>query len=261
MKFKFKALVASLALVAALPANAAIDLSSTGNSSLVLTLIDATAGVSATFDLGINKNSFSQSTNQTFNITTGDYSAAWTSFVAAATMSRVQYAVFAGDNVGSGAGARSLFTTGSTDPLTSVGTTLFGTSLSAFDTYLSANNQQSTNFSAANGGSFVTSSAGVAYAGDGAAYGGNGGMIGNAGADTNGLIGTNLNVYNILGGANGLAQTSVTKLAFDGFNPYFNLTNAGELTYVAAVPEADTSAMMLAGVGLMAFIARRRKAV
>lgn len=264
MKFKFKALVASLALVAALPANAAIDLASTGNSSLVLTLIDSTANVSATFDLGFNKNSFVQTANQTFNITTGDYAAAWTSFVAAADMSRVQYAVFAADNVGSGAGARSLFTTGSTDPLTSVGTTSFGTSLSAFDTYLNANNQLSTNFSATNGGSFASASAGLANANDGAAYGGNGGKIGNFGADTNGLVGTNLNVYNILSGANGLAQTSVTKLAIDGFNPYFNLTSAGELSYVtavAAVPEADTSAMMLAGVGLMAFIARRRKSV
>jgi hypothetical protein len=261
MKFKFKALLASLALVAALPANAAISLSSTGDSSLVLTLIDATANVSATFDLGFNKSSFVQTTNQTFNITTGDYAAAWTSFVAAADMSRVQYAVFAADNTGSGAGARSLFTTGSTDPLTSVGTTAFGTSLGSFDTYLNANNQLSTNFSAANGGSFASSSAGLANANDAAAYGGDGGKIGSFGADTNGLVGTNLNVYNILSGSTGLAQTSVTKLVIDGFNPYFNLTSAGELSYVAAVPEVDTSAMMLAGVGFMAFIARRRKAV
>ena len=263
MKFKLKALVASLALVATLPAYAAIDLASTGNSSLVLTLIDSTANVSATFDLGINKNSFAQGTNQTFNITSGDYSAAWTAFTAAATMSRVQYAVYAADNTGSGTGARSLFTTGSTDPLTSVGTTAFGTSLSAFDTYLNANNQLTTNNSALNGGSFASSSAGLANANDGAAYGGDGGKIGNVGADTNGLVGTNLNVYNILSGASGLAQTSVTKLALGAFNPYFNLTSSGELTYVAvaAVPEVDTSAMMLAGMGLMAFIARRRKSV
>jgi len=41
-----------------------------------------------------------------------------------------------------------------------------------------------------------------------------------------------------------------------------SLSNIGGVEYltVAAVPEADTSAMMLAGIGLMGFIARRRKA-
>lgn len=42
----------------------------------------------------------------------------------------------------------------------------------------------------------------------------------------------------------------------------WNLSSAGALTYtaaaVAAVPEADTSAMFLAGLGLMGFVARRR---
>ena len=36
------------------------------------------------------------------------------------------------------------------------------------------------------------------------------------------------------------------------------LTSGGNISYVAAVPEADTSAMLLAGIGLMGFIARRR---
>ena len=44
----------------------------------------------------------------------------------------------------------------------------------------------------------------------------------------------------------------------------WNLSASGLLTYtgasVAAVPEADTSAMMLAGLGLMGFVARRRRA-
>jgi hypothetical protein len=42
----------------------------------------------------------------------------------------------------------------------------------------------------------------------------------------------------------------------------WNLSSSGALTYtaaaVAAVPEADTSAMFLAGLGLMGFVARRR---
>jgi hypothetical protein len=53
----------------------------------------------------------------------------------------------------------------------------------------------------------------------------------------------------------------VAQVSNAGFNPYFNLSSAGGLSYVAAVPEADTSAMLLAGLGLMGFIARRRTAV
>jgi len=39
----------------------------------------------------------------------------------------------------------------------------------------------------------------------------------------------------------------------------FSLSNTGVLTYVAAVPEAETSLMLLAGIGLMGSIVRRRK--
>ena len=53
----------------------------------------------------------------------------------------------------------------------------------------------------------------------------------------------------------------VAALTDDSANLYTAyLSNVGGITYlnVAAVPEADTSAMMLAGLGLMGFIARRR---
>jgi hypothetical protein len=44
--------------------------------------------------------------------------------------------------------------------------------------------------------------------------------------------------------------------------PYFNLSSAGVLTYtVASVPEPETYAMLLAGLGMMGFVARRRKSV
>lgn len=53
---------------------------------------------------------------------------------------------------------------------------------------------------------------------------------------------------------NGVGLTPMTASMFTNT---FELTSAGQFT-VAAVPEADTSAMMLAGLGLMGFIARRR---
>ncbi|MEG1118645.1 MAG: FxDxF family PEP-CTERM protein, partial [Janthinobacterium sp.] len=40
-------------------------------------------------------------------------------------------------------------------------------------------------------------------------------------------------------------------------NHYFNATNVSG--YVSAVPEPETYAMLLAGLGLVGFMARRRK--
>ena len=170
--------------------------------------------------------------------------------------------MFAGDSLGSGVGAQSLFTTGA-GTMTSISTSTLTTALSAFDTYINANSALTSHNSVADGASFVASTGGTAYAGNGAAYGGNAGKVGGYGDDANGLVGTNLYVWNLLSGANGLAQTGTTKFSNAGFNPYFSLSSTGLLTYmaVAEVPEADTSAMMLAGIGLMGFIARRRKAV
>ena len=45
------------------------------------------------------------------------------------------------------------------------------------------------------------------------------------------------------------------------FNPGLGITNEAFLLSVAAVPESDTSAMLLTGLGLIGFIARRRKGV
>ena len=265
MKFKLKALVASLALVAALPASAAMTTSGSGNSSLILTIFDATSSTSATFDLGYSLQSFVQSADNSWNLSTNaNYSAAWASFAAGANMATAQYAVFAGDALGSGVGAQSMFTTGS-GTMTAISTSTLTTALSSFDVYINANNGRDNHNvgGVADGASFNTSGNGNAYAGVSSAYGGNNGKVGAYGADANGLVGTDLNVWNLLSGATSFANTSVTKLSVYGFNPYFNLSSAGDLSYVAvaAVPEADASAMMLAGLGLMGFIARRRKSV
>ncbi|CEN56279.1 PEP-CTERM sorting domain-containing protein [Candidatus Methylopumilus turicensis] len=267
MKFKFKALVASLALVAAVPASAAIATSASGNSSLILSLFDSTGAVSATFDLGFTKESFVQTADASWNLSTNvDQSAAWNSFTAAANMGTAQYAVFAGDALGSGAGAQSLFTTGA-GVMARISNSTLTTALSSFDVYINANNGAASHNAVADGGSFNNASNGNAYVGVSSAYGGNAGKVGAFGSDANGLVGTNLNVWNLTSVAgNGLQLVTATQLNNAGFNPYFNLSADGVLSYVAsapvaAVPEADTTAMMLAGIGLMGFIARRRKSV
>lgn len=80
-------------------------------------------------------------------------------------------------------------------------------------------------------------------------------------------LGQDLGFYKIENGTNPgvlLGLRSVTQyLGADNSPSLFNLDSNGVLTYtvatVAAVPEVDTSAMMISGIALMGFIARRRK--
>ena len=54
--------------------------------------------------------------------------------------------------------------------------------------------------------------------------------------------------------------TPVSSTIF-GNGAFFNLSSTGALVYsVAAVPEADTWAMMMLGLGFMGFVARRKQA-
>lgn len=72
--------------------------------------------------------------------------------------------------------------------------------------------------------------------------------------------------WDITRAVSSLNATQAVKTQFmdvtNTFADTLTLTSAGVLTYsnVAAVPEADSSAMILAGLGLMGFIARRRNA-
>ena len=79
-------------------------------------------------------------------------------------------------------------------------------------------------------------------------------------------LGSALNFYAITRpGTNGnLTQMNKTALleTDNTTSAYWNLSSLGALSYtmgVAAVPEADTSAMMIVGFGVMAAVARRRK--
>jgi hypothetical protein len=67
--------------------------------------------------------------------------------------------------------------------------------------------------------------------------------------------------------SNGTPGSEFTGLYFDKFDPnkaYVNIQHPGDgndrTLMVAAVPEPETYAMMLAGLGLVGFMVRRRKA-
>jgi len=77
--------------------------------------------------------------------------------------------------------------------------------------------------------------------------------------NTSAALGANDNFFTVSGNSAGSrAAMSITAVLGT-----WNLSSAGTLSYstasVAAVPEANTSAMMIAGLALMGFVARRRR--
>ncbi|MDI1361105.1 PEP-CTERM sorting domain-containing protein [Methylotenera sp.] len=76
-------------------------------------------------------------------------------------------------------------------------------------------------------------------------------------------LGDSLNFYSITRpvATSNVTQTVKTQFLTNGVGSTgdtWNLNAAGQLTYIAAVPEADSWAMAMLGLGLMGFVARRR---
>jgi hypothetical protein len=281
MNFKLKAVAAALALAAAVPAYADVPtLAATGNSDFILTVLDTSANISATFDLGTNYAAFNQTgtdlavsnitasgTNLSWNLASNaNYSTAWGQFLTAAagSLSSIQYAVTAADNAGpSGAinnGARGVITT-YVSPA-SLTTQQVATQAGFFDQYINnfaatGNSSSYQNYSTVSGpGSSVAASGTLAYALP--TYNVN--KLDAVGPTTMGTIGNSLGVVQETTGASSFAAAAQTVF---GNGAQFTLLSNGALSYttnVAAVPEADTWAMMLLGLGFMGFVARRRQA-
>ena len=281
MKFQLKALVAALALVAVLPAQAAIDSPTTGSSSLVLSVWDAANNVSATFDLGFNYSEFNVAgssfadsgvtnpgTSYAWDLTAnvlnngrqGDYATAWSTFASIATEANASWAITTADNLGNTVGARGFITTYTGAPLAFLSSSNMVTALGNFKTYTDATSTLSTTFenhsTALNGAS--VNKAGTSgyftpyYTGD---------RNNNVGPIAAGLINSSLSVIQVTNNAS--AGSAVTNTIF-GNQAQFTLTSAGQLNYTTAlaapIPEADTWAMMLLGLGFMGFVARRKQA-
>ena len=270
MKFQLKALAAAAILAAALPAQAATDTAVSGNSSLILAVYDTTANISALFDLGKNYSDFNVAgasfansgvtnagTSFSWNLASGDYSTAWSQFLTTATLANIKYAVVAQDNTGSGAAGRGLISTYSafaTNPTTGQLQTIGAN----FDSYVGNNGTASqvlyeNHSTVANGGSVANT--GGAYAPN---YFGSGKNF-NLGPIAAGAIGGDLGVFQYTSAATTFVTPTLTVF---GNSAKFNLASNGALVYstVAAVPEADTWALMMLGLGFMGFVARRKQA-
>ncbi|MDO9165324.1 MAG: PEP-CTERM sorting domain-containing protein [Rhodoferax sp.] len=252
MKLKLIALAAVLA--AAGSANAApIANGSDGNGGLFFSIWDA--GSSYSRNLNLTMDSFASVVAGAGAV---DLSFAadstFTSFLAAADLASLKWNVVAGDNVG----ARRLLETYSTLPAATVkndivrgatsGTAAFATKLNA-----QLDSSDSTTFPAGTPG----------YAGNPAVFGVNAARLlnfSNAGTLANNSAANGLNVMLISGLATGLLASTYTPYVdgADAVKVYLDGSNALHISAVTAVPEPESYAMLLAGLGLMGAIARRR---
>lgn len=202
---------------------------------------------SAIFDLGL-ASAFDTSSSQTIDLSMiGGGNTVWTDYIATiANQANVHWGVFGAAGNGSTAGS-SMFTTMSVVPASVNGQALktavshYNGEITLYGTTSGSNVQGSTDLASSAWDDNASQSA--------------------LGTLTTGL-GSNLDFYKYV--STGTKATNfATQTAFanpTGAPDYFTLSNTGVLTYTAPVPEADTYAMMLAGLGLVGFMVRRRKA-
>jgi hypothetical protein len=252
MNLKLKVLVAA--------AVATITMSGVANaiptSDLVLVAFDATKGTTFTADLGAVSAFNNTSLVNPINFNTG-VGSNWANFFAASTAANIQYQVL-------GATATSLLSTSNDivqgNDLNAALTTAL-TTANAGGTYnlFLANNPGTTNF-------IPSSPAGTLGVGDNIGFN----WSSNFSFTTGAALDQNNSFYTLTKGLNSLgkatANTPLNAVAFtqsSGINSFWNLSSNGVLNYtgvtaVAAVPETDSRAMALLGLGFMGFLARRR---
>jgi MYXO-CTERM domain-containing protein len=293
MNCKFKALAISVAMAVSAPALAAIEGGPAGNGELLLNVRyyggdSATTGgddISGLFDLGIKMNDMIALNSQTdasksWDMTSGAYGASWNqlmSFVTShgGTADQIRYSVIALDfaNPNAAGGARFL-TTASAD----IYPGLTNANLKGFQNmqlYVDANNSRGTHATDANGASTATpTDAPNSFFGaiNGAGQGDT--WLSKTTVDTTQPLDTSQNFWLLTtSSVSSLAQATKTpfgvdldhdgKITGDELSK-FSLNANGTLAFaspVSAVPEADTWAMLLAGLGMLGMMVRRRTSI
>lgn len=265
MNFKLNAFIVAALLSAAGSANAAISDSLSGNGEAFLVVNDDISGFSFVGDLGIAMDSFNSTAPQTFNL--NNFSQ-WGAFMTAIggnlnhtgpNGERVTFAVLATDSTGSTAGSdRMLFTTAGTvteDDIEFTKSNGFGGATTQMDYWLSLLNSNSDVV----GGDMNTVANGSAYSAAGSTTYFDtaiGGYIKNKLAHStyvNANEAGNFGLNKTGGSQSTLAPTIYTEYAGD-----FAIDATTNTLVYAPIPEAETYAMMLAGLGLVGFMVRRR---
>ncbi|MES2369960.1 MAG: PEP-CTERM sorting domain-containing protein [Pseudomonadota bacterium] len=202
---------------------------------------------SAVFDLGL-ASAFNTGANNSWNFSNDS---AWTSYISTiANTSSIHWGVY-GTTVGNSAAGTTVLTTKSVD------NAINGQNVSNFAG--KANSLISVYGAACSSCGFSEITTGDAAS---ASWDDNGGVSSLTSVLTTSL-GQSMDFYKYVStGTKAANMPTATAFAFGGDADYFTLSSTGALTYtVAAVPEAETYAMMLAGLGLVGFMVRRRKFV
>lgn len=205
---------------------------------------------SAVFDLGL-ASAFDPAANHTFDFSTNS---AWNTYIATiATPANIHWGVFGSAYGNSGAGTTLLMTESVKPPAG----TLNGAAVSTAT--INYNQEISQTY----GEACSTCGFSVVTTNDMASpmFDDNAGIT--PSTLTTGLNGSIDFIKYVSTGTKSSSLATRTAFATGGDADYFKLSNTGVLTYTAtaAVPEASTYGMMAAGLGLVGFMVRRRKAV
>ena len=270
MNFKLSMVAGALALAVAAQANAAIvDMTAATGSDLVLTVWDQTSNTSYTRDLGINMSSFVAGVSGTTTTLAADSTAVGNlSFAADANLTSylgttaatdsVVWSVTAGRNFGGTGfmGQQYLSTTNATNVAAQANSTLKNfTGVNGY--YTGASSLMAAGATSVGG---VTT--GDAYAG-GFKMGTN--WATKSVFDDTAAVGSSLNFWFLTPSSTStVAKAAVAQFGGTGVAAAtWTLAANGALTYntlaVSAVPEPGEWLLMLGGIGLIGFIASRRK--
>ncbi|OGU24319.1 MAG: hypothetical protein A2580_06600 [Hydrogenophilales bacterium RIFOXYD1_FULL_62_11] len=263
MKLK---LIALAAMLAAGSANAAIldgsSAASGGNGELFMTVLDSVGQKSYTLDLNLTMNDFLAGiavSGASYNYGADANMSSFLSMVAPADKSGLVFAIGAMDASGATATDfhRYITTASVIDAATDTNFNLKFLGASGAQLLADTNTQIGAGASV-----IVTDPSYMSYAGS-AQWGSNWGSAFN-GVST-GLIGNDLGMYLLsqTSGAYAVRNSASVYSALEqgGSQVFANLDMNGNLTIAAAVPEAETYAMMLAGLGLVGFMAARRRSM
>lgn len=255
---KLKLIAAAALLAATGAANAAIDNGATGNGELFFSAWDGAN--SYTFDLNTTIDAFQSSVSA---VGAGTYvnatlDALFTTYLSTANLSSLVWNIVAND----GAGARRVINTYTTLPATTVTSDIARSSTVGIQSFVTAVNTGITNQGGVNSAVFAAATPGYAANTTGIRFGNNNGggiNFNNTGTVANNSYASGLGLMRLDGAQGGIAATTYTPYIDDGFaiRAYFD-ASAGKVT-IAAVPEPETYALLLAGLGLMGAIARRRR--